>query len=50
MNKQATIDVLLNYNDGNGVFCGSVPRLYTEAPRPAEIGLKESLEMAVEVD
>jgi uracil-DNA glycosylase len=24
------------HNDGNGVFCGSAPRLYNEDPRPAE--------------
>jgi hypothetical protein len=37
MNKQATIKVLLSYNNGNGVSVGSSPRLYNEEPRPAEI-------------
>jgi hypothetical protein len=29
---------------------GSAPMLYNEDPRPAEIGLRESLETAVEGD
>jgi hypothetical protein len=29
------MEVLFNYNDGNGVFCGSALRLYKEDPRPA---------------
>jgi hypothetical protein len=29
------VEVLFNYNDGNGVFCGSTLRLYNEYPRTA---------------
>jgi hypothetical protein len=36
-NKQTTIEILLGYNDGNGVSCGSAPRLYNGDPWPAEI-------------
>jgi hypothetical protein len=32
-NRQATIEMLLSYNDGNGVFCVSAPRLYNKNPR-----------------
>jgi hypothetical protein len=31
---------LFGYNDGNGVFCGSAPRLYNEDLRPAGIRMK----------
>jgi hypothetical protein len=31
-----TIDVLLGYSDGTGVFCRPDPRLYNEDPMPAE--------------
>jgi hypothetical protein len=48
-NKQATLEVLVSYNDGNGVFCGSVSRLYNEDPRPTEIIIK-ALDTVVEVD
>jgi hypothetical protein len=40
----------LSYSNGKGVFCGSALKLYNEDPRPAEIELRESLEMAVEDD
>jgi hypothetical protein len=36
MNEQAIIELLLSYNDGNGVSVGSASRLYNEDPRPAE--------------
>jgi hypothetical protein len=36
-NTQATIEVLLGYDDVNGVFCRSAPRLYNEDPRPDKI-------------
>jgi hypothetical protein len=49
-NKQAITEILLNYNDGNGVFCWSATRLYNEEPKPAEIELRESPKMAVEYD
>jgi hypothetical protein len=29
-------------------FAGSIPRLYNENPRPAELELRETLEIAVE--
>jgi hypothetical protein len=35
-NKQATVQVLLSYNDGNGVFCWVLPEAYKKDPRPAE--------------
>jgi hypothetical protein len=38
----ATIEVLLNYNDENGVSCGSTPKLYNEDPRPAGLELKRN--------
>jgi hypothetical protein len=41
---------LLNYNDGNGVFCWVRPEAVNEDPRPAELELRESLEAAVEDD
>jgi hypothetical protein len=51
MNKQGAIKVVLSCNDGNGVFCWICPeRLYNEDPRPADIELRESLEMAVKDD
>jgi hypothetical protein len=40
----------LSYNNGNGFSVESAPRLYNVDPRPAEIELRESLEMAVEDD
>jgi hypothetical protein len=49
-NKQATTDVFLSYNDGNGFSFGSAPRLYNEDFRPAESEIKESLEMAIKDD
>jgi hypothetical protein len=42
--------VLLSYNDGNGVFCGSAPSLYNEDLRQLESELRVSLESAVEDD
>jgi hypothetical protein len=35
---------------GNGVSFGAAPRLYNEDPRPVEIELRDSLEMAVQDD
>jgi hypothetical protein len=28
------MEILLRYNDGNYVFCGSVPNLFNEDPGP----------------
>jgi hypothetical protein len=41
-NKQATIEVLLNYNNKSGVFRGSASRLFNEDPRPAKLDLKKN--------
>jgi hypothetical protein len=45
--KQATIVVLLRYNGENGVYIGSVTRLYNEDLKPAETELRKPLEVAV---
>jgi hypothetical protein len=47
MNKQAIIEVLLSYNDGNGVSVGSARGYVTKIPGQLESWLRESLEMAV---
>jgi hypothetical protein len=36
-NKEATIEVLLSYNNVSDVSYVFIPRLYNEHPRPVEI-------------
>jgi hypothetical protein len=41
---------LLSYDDGNGVYCGSAPRLYNKHLRPAGIIIEGLFETAVRDD
>jgi gamma-glutamyl-gamma-aminobutyrate hydrolase PuuD len=46
--RKDQFEELLGCNDVTVLSGGSDPRLYNEDPRPAELQLRESLEMAVE--